>query len=72
MAHGTGAEFELFEHLLGTGAAASLVDEASVEWHLGKRAPHGDAAAKRRLRTRQQKIVEGLAAAGVRLTKWML
>ena len=67
-----GAEFELFEHLLSSGAAGALVDEASVEWHLGKRVSHGDGAQKKKLHARQQRIVDGLAAAGVRLTKWTL
>ena len=62
-----GAEFDLFEHLLRTGAAG-IIDEASVEWHLSKR----PMAEKQALRVRQNSISKRLMACGVRLTTWKL
>ena len=64
-----GAEFELLEHLLETGAAG-LIDEASIEWHLDKRAQRG--RERVHLKSRQRSIAERLAQAGVRLTEWKL
>ena len=61
-----GAEFEVLEHLLRTGAAA-LIDTLAVEWHTAKR---GLARELAHLRTRQNRIQQGLQRMGVRFSTW--
>ena len=47
--------------------AASLMDTLAVEWHTTKR---GQGGARAALQARQQKVMQQLERAGVRLTKW--
>ena len=63
-----GAEFEVLQHLVASGAAA-LVDSLACEWHTSKR---GGKAGRLKALAWQARISKGLARAGVRLTDWKM
>lgn len=61
-----GAEFEVLEHLIRTGAAAR-VDTLAIEWHTHKR---GRGGLRMALQERQRRIEQALGRMGVKLIKW--
>ena len=60
-----GAEFELLQHLVRSGAAG-LVDQLAVEWHAHK----FPRAERERLKARRVAIESQLAAAGIKSVDW--
>ena len=63
-----GAEFEVLEHLVRTGAAAQI-DTLAIEWHTHKR---GLGGLRLSLHERQKRIEKKLRSFGVNLIKWAL